>query len=392
MDSGSKVWIQEKLGKKASFSKGKGYKKSDLVSKGHPILLYGEMYTNYRESISTGITFVADDQNSVKSNGEEVVVPSSGESAIDIARASSIKMPNLILGGDLNIIYPDESIDNDFLALSLSNGTVKRELSKKAQGTSITHLYNNDLKNVVFYYPIVDEQLRISESINIISKIITLEQEKLAHYHAMKKALSTSIFPKNNESLPNLTFNGDGGWKQQKLEDFLSIPDKVKVEVTDTDEILSVKLNTNGVVGGESRSTLKLGATTYYRRYSGQFIYGKQNFFNGAMAIIPEALNYKVSSGDIPSLNISNINPIFLYEYLSRPYYYKQTEAMASGTGSKRIHEKTLLNFKIKVPNNDIQDNIEQLFTNLTALLDSQNNKVNKMIQIKKVLLNNLFV
>ena len=44
------------------------------------------------------------------------------------------------------------------------------------------------------------------------------------------------------------------------------------------------------------------------------------------------------------------------------------------------------------MPNNDIQDNIEQLFTNLTALLDSQNNKVNKMIQIKKVLLNNLFV
>lgn len=208
----------------------------------------------------------------------------------------------------------------------------------------------------------------------------------------INRIINMNIFPTNAESAPRLAFKNDTGWKVQKLNKFLSIPDKLKVDVIDTNEILSVKLNTNGVVGGESRSTLKLGATTYYRRYSGQFIYGKQNFFNGAMAIIPEALNYKVSSGDIPSLNISNINPIYLYKYLSRPYYYKQTEAMASGTGSKRIHERTLLDFKINVPNSDVQNNIEHLFTNLTALIDSQNNKVNKMIQVKKVLLNNLFV
>ena len=265
-------------------------------------------------------------------------------------------------------------------------------LAQFSTGSGVPTLNRNIVHNQSVAMPKFEEQNRISTLLEKIDNIITLEQEKLAHYQAMKKALSTSIFPRNNESLPNLTFNGDSGWKQQKLENFLSIPDKIKVEVTDTDEILSVKLNTNGVVGGESRSTLKLGATTYYRRYSGQFIYGKQNFFNGAMAIVPESLDGKVSSGDIPSLNISGINPQFLYEYLSRPYYYKQTETMASGTGSKRIHEKTLLTFKIKVPNSNVQSNIEYLLASLSNLIDIQNNKVKKVEQAKAYLLNNLFV
>ncbi|MFY4786011.1 hypothetical protein ACOTVT_11525, partial [Aliarcobacter butzleri] len=82
-------------------------------------------------------------QNSILSKGNEVVVPASGETAEDIARASAIKTPNLLIGGDLNIIYPNNEIDNSFLALNISNGRTQKNLSKKAQGKSVVHLRNN---------------------------------------------------------------------------------------------------------------------------------------------------------------------------------------------------------------------------------------------------------
>ena len=64
-------------------------------------------------------------EKSVISLGGEVIVPSSGESAEDIARASAVGKPGIILGGDLNVIKPAEQIDPIFLALAISNGPAR---------------------------------------------------------------------------------------------------------------------------------------------------------------------------------------------------------------------------------------------------------------------------
>ncbi len=41
-------WEEKKLSDIASFSKGKGYTKNDLVDAGTPIVLYGRMYTKWQ--------------------------------------------------------------------------------------------------------------------------------------------------------------------------------------------------------------------------------------------------------------------------------------------------------------------------------------------------------
>ncbi len=181
-------------------------------------------------------------------------------------------------------------------------------------------------------------------------------------------------------------------WEQRKLGDYLSIPEKEILEVASSDDLITVKLNLGGVELGASRDTLSLGSTVYYKRYAGQFIYGKQNFFNGSMGLIPTNLDGKGSSGDVPSFNVSNIEENYLYTYVSRESYWRSKEAAASGTGSKRIHEKTFLDFNIDVPSMDEQKLISNTFDLIDRFITLHQRKLEHLRIQKKSLLQQLFV
>ena len=170
------AWEQRKLESMATFSKGCGYSKSDLIDSGHEVILYGRLYTSYETVISSVNTYVELNDNSVISVGGEIIVPASGESPEDIARASVVEKEGVALGGDLNIIRPKSSLDSVFLALSISNGSQKKELSKRAQGKSVVHLHNSDLKEVIILYPEVKEQSKISDLFISFDSLISLHQ------------------------------------------------------------------------------------------------------------------------------------------------------------------------------------------------------------------------
>ena len=180
----------------ASFSKGNGYTKSDLVNSGNEIILYGQLYTNYQTVISMVNTFVLETrEKSVISKGGEVVVPASGESAEDISRASVIEKSGVIIGGDLNIIYPDENkVNSIFLALTISNGSQQKELIKRAQGKSVVHLRNNDLEKVVLHYPSMEEQQAIGAYFSNLDNLINSYQEKISQLETLKKKFLQDMF------------------------------------------------------------------------------------------------------------------------------------------------------------------------------------------------------
>ncbi|SPF53902.1 Type I restriction-modification system, specificity subunit S (fragment) [Candidatus Desulfosporosinus infrequens] len=188
------AWEQRRLGELAEFSKGSGYTKNDLTEGGSPIVLYGRLYTKYETVINDVDTFVEMKENSVVSEGNEVVVPASGETAEDISRASVIGKSGLILGGDLNIIKSNQEIEPIFLALTISNGTQQKEMSKCAQGKSVVHLHNSDLKQVNLLYPKLEEQQRIGKLFVEIDHLITIHQRKLKHLQEQKKALLQQMF------------------------------------------------------------------------------------------------------------------------------------------------------------------------------------------------------
>ena len=197
---------------------------------------------------------------------------------------------------------------------------------------------------------------------------------------------------KEKRRVPKLRFPGfTEDWEQRKLGDYLSIPEKEILEVKSANDLLTVKLNLGGVELGASRDTLSLGSTVYYKRYAGQFIYGKQNFFNGSMGIIPQKLDGKGSSGDVPSFNISNIEANYLYAYVSRESYWRPKVAAASGTGSKRIHEKTLLDFNIDIPSINEQKLISNTFDLINRFITLHQRKLEHLNLKKKALLQKLF-
>ncbi|AUA19724.1 restriction endonuclease subunit S [Streptococcus suis] len=191
------AWKQRKLGEVATFAKGNGYSKKDLVIKGSPIILYGRLYTKYETVISEVDTFVSveDNKNSVVySEGGEVLVPASGESSLDIARASVVAKKGIILGGDINIIRLHSEIFPVFLALTISNGKQQKGLSKRAQGKSVVHLHNSDLKKVDLDFPTHPEQEAIGSFFSDLDQLITLHQRQLDHLKLLKKALLQQMF------------------------------------------------------------------------------------------------------------------------------------------------------------------------------------------------------
>ena len=183
------AWEQHELRTAATFSKGSGYSKNDLKENGTPIILYGRLYTKYETVISEVDTFVDVQPNSVYSTGHEVIVPASGETAEDISRASFVAKSGILLGGDLNIIVPDDYINPVFLALTISNGNQQKELSKRAQGKSVVHIHNSDLENVVLLNPKYEEQEKIGEYFSKLDTLITLHQRKLEQEKQKKKSL-----------------------------------------------------------------------------------------------------------------------------------------------------------------------------------------------------------
>lgn len=187
-------WEQRKLGDMAYFSKGNGYSKANLTDEGNPIILYGRLYTNYETIINNVDTFAMMKEKSVISKGGEVIVPASGESAEDISRASVVAESGVTLGGDLNIINTNTELDPTFLALTISNGSQQKEMSKRAQGKSIVHLHNSDLKEIRLLYPPVEEQEKIGSFFQLLDNTITLHQRKLDYLKEMKKGLLQKMF------------------------------------------------------------------------------------------------------------------------------------------------------------------------------------------------------
>lgn len=188
-------WDYLALGENAKFAKGQGYSKSDLVTSGSPIILYGRIYTKYQTVITDVDTFVTEKIKSVKSIGGEVIVPASGESPEDISRASVVSEPNVIIGGDLNIILPGKNIHATFLALAISNGHLKKKLSSKAQGKSVVHIRNSDLADLNLILPKdYMEQTAISNYFQKLDTLINQHQQQITKLNNIKQACLRKMF------------------------------------------------------------------------------------------------------------------------------------------------------------------------------------------------------
>ena len=206
-------WEQRKAVDIADYSKGNGYSKSDLTENGTPIILYGRLYTKYQFAIDEVDTFATPKDGSIYSQGNEVIIPASGETAEDIARASAVEKSGILLGGDLNILRPFNFINPLFLALTISNGEPQKELAKKAQGKSVVHIHNSDIQEVTVSFPTRAEQDRIVAVFRSLDNLITLHQRECISFTVRAGGLILTANKKRTTS----------SWEQRKLGDIADI-------------------------------------------------------------------------------------------------------------------------------------------------------------------------
>ncbi|GAK99635.1 type I restriction-modification system specificity subunit S [Nonlabens ulvanivorans] len=181
------------MGEVATFKKGKSISKSDIVENGDlECIRYGELYTEYGEVISniksrTNLTA----EKLILSIENDVLIPASGETQLDIATASCVLKNGVALGGDLNIIR--SNCNGIFLSYYLNNKK-KIDIAKLAQGNSVVHLYNSQLQTLKLEIPSLKEQQKIASYLNAQDDKIEAVQVQIEQTQVFKKGLLQQLF------------------------------------------------------------------------------------------------------------------------------------------------------------------------------------------------------
>lgn len=198
-------WSKEKLGAVATLHKGKGISKAEIVANGvQPCIRYGELYTIYGETIhETASSTNVDASELFLSKKNDVIIPASGETKIDIAKASCVMNDDIALGGDLNVIRSSQN--GIFLSYQL-NGPLRLSIAKVAQGDTVVHLYLTQIERLDVLVPSPIEQKKIADCLASLDELITLEAQKLDTLKTHKKGLMQQLFPAEGETLPKLRF------------------------------------------------------------------------------------------------------------------------------------------------------------------------------------------
>jgi type I restriction enzyme S subunit len=225
-------WNSDKLGSIATFSKGKGISKSDIALDGvTECIRYGELYTTYAEVITEIVSKTnLDSTELILSEENDVIIPASGETQIDIATASCVVKSGVALGGDLNIIK--SSTNGIFLSYYLNNAR-KKDIASLAQGISVVHLYASQLATLTVNIPSPTEQTKIATFLSDIDKRINLMQRKKAELEQYKKCVMQELFSQL------IRFKDENGndfpdWEEKTLGDigvtFNGLTGKTKVD------------------------------------------------------------------------------------------------------------------------------------------------------------------
>ena len=186
-------WEEKLLGDIVTFSRGKGISKSDITKNGkNPCIRYGELYTKYGVVIDEINSFTdLKLKDCVLSKANQVIIPASGETKIDIATASCVLVDNVILGGDINILTSNE---NGIFLANYLNFSKRMEISQLAQGISVIHLYAKQLANLNIKLPCVKEQDKIAKFLRVLDNKIESLALQLELTKTWKKGLLQRMF------------------------------------------------------------------------------------------------------------------------------------------------------------------------------------------------------
>ena len=373
----------------AELSKGTGISKEQLSENGTPCILYGELYTKYKSEIISKVISKTDiEESKLKhSKQNDVIIPCSGETAIDIAVARCVPFDNVLLGGDLNVIRLHK-YDGAFMAYQL-NGKRKTDIAKLAQGVSVVHLYGENLKSIKTYNPSLQEQQKIVKLLSMLDERLEVQNKIIEKYESLIQAI---IYQKKMDGIH------EGNWQKTELS-------KVLQERTEKNingySVCSVSVS-QGVINqieylGRSfaaketshYNVVKYGDIVYTKSPTGDFPYGivKRSYIKNAVAVSPLYGVYKPINDNIG---------VFLHFYFmqsNNAFNYLHPLIQKGAKNTINITNDRFLGNSIPFPKaEDEATYIANVLTSIQTKIDIEKSLLRSYEKEKQYLLRQMFI
>lgn len=379
-------WKEERLSKIAELSKGIGISKEQLSEDGEPCILYGELYTKYKSEIIHKVISKTniESSNLKRSKRNDVIIPCSGETAIDIAVARCVPFDNILLGGDLNIIRLHKD-DGAFMAYQL-NGKRKIDIAKLAQGVSVVHLYGENIKAIKTYNPCLQEQQKIVKLLSMLDERIEVQNKIIEKLETLIKGIVDSIFTANK--FPKVPFKeiyvraGEGGTPATSNPEYYvngTIP-FIKI-----DDLQNKYIKTNK----DCITELGLQKSSAWIVPANSIIYS-----NGATigAISINLFPVCTKQGILGVVPKADINVEFLYYFMSSTAFTKAVERIVTEGTMRTAYLKDINHIPCPVPCSVKQDEIAKLLSTLSEKLENEVIFQMKLQKQKEFLLSQMFI
>jgi len=361
-------WEVVRLGDIASFYKGKGISKKDISEDGTPCIRYGELYTKYDEKIQNIFSKTnLDKEKLFLSQANDILIPASGETAIDLATASCVLKNNIGIGGDINVIR--SSINGIFLSYYL-NIVAKINIASLAQGVSVIHLYSSQLKSLYIVKPPLKEQQKIANILTTWDKAIEKMQKLITAKEKLKKGLMQKLLSREVRfGASTLVVENESDspeWEEVRLNQVLFHKARPIDKPKEGYWRLGLRSHAKGTFHTFVDDPMTVSMDTLYVVKENDLIVNITFAWEHALAIATKNDEDKLVSHRFPTYVFkSEYDADFFKYYMLQPRFkYELVNISPGGAGRNRVmSKKDFLKLKVTIPPKQEQQKIAQVLT-----------------------------
>ena len=311
--------------------------------------------------------------------------------------------------GKMAILAHDACTNQGFQSLVLNDNNVpyfvysmgnqiKLKANKLASGSTFAEISGRVLGNIELFFPDKNEQMKIGSLFSKLDNLITLHQRKCENLKKLKKFMLQKLFPQNGENVPKVRFlNFTDTWEQRKVSELSEKTFGGGTPKTSNDSFWKGNIpwiQSSDLVEGSlfdveprkyiSQEAVEKSATKLVPEKSVAIV---TRVGVGKLAFMP--FSYATSQ-DFLSLSVLKTEPQFTVYAL---YKKLQSELNAvQGTSIKGVTKDELLAKEVMIPCYKEQEKIGSYLHSLDHLITLHQRKCDKLKEVKKYMLQNMFV
>ena len=292
--------------------------------------------------------------------------------------------------------FSAENQNAEFMSIELNGAEIENQLRKiVSSGARMDGLLNisfDEYTSVSVLLPGTEEQDRIADFFRHLDNLITLHQRKFEKLTNVKKSMLEKMFPQNGSSYPEIRFKGfTDPWEQRKLGEIGSVSMCRRIFKEQTSETGDIPFYKIGTFGADPDAFI---SRELFEEYKSKYPYPqKGDILISASGSIGRTVEF---AGNNEYFQDSNIVWLNHDERLSNPFlkcFYSVVKwAGIEGSTIKRLYNDNILNTVICMPSVPEQKRIGLFFENLDNLITLHQRELEKLQNIKKSMLEKMFV